>query len=237
MRIPDGDFSNIPATKSLIPTTDDAEKAGDGDQYMSFDQADDVAQSRNGDRALGGSALIDEEGKDDSFARVTWTDLAKGKTTGARKKEGLNDSAAADYSLAKHNKKDDIEAIDEEDDMLSNAPSSQHGTAGQGQGDDDAPQEFKPKFVRRQTIARQQFLEQLANEDEQENYKNLDKLIENPTLSNMTPSRDGNGQSQARLHSASMNGDQQSLGDMGTEAGDDEEDELFGAFQFRSFKT
>ena len=69
-----------------------------------------------------------EGAQDDSFARVTWTDLAKGKsTTGKRKNESMDSgNATAEYSLAQHNQKNAgyIEAIDEEDDVLSGAQSA-----------------------------------------------------------------------------------------------------------------
>ena len=79
------------------------------------------------------------EGYDDSFARKTWTDLARGKTQSGKQKKEKGDvsSLVPEYSLAQHNLKNqrDIEAIDEEDDIVSGAQSS-HDAAN---ADQDAP--------------------------------------------------------------------------------------------------
>ena len=144
--IPNGDYNNIPLTKSMIPTTETNHgKVDADDQFMSF-EADELSRER------GIPGATEPVGGEADKMRVTWTDLAKGKTNSGRRKK---ESDAADYSLARHNEKNanDIEAIDEEDDMLSNAPSgSQNG--GDGADDDEAPQEFKSKYVRRNTLAR-----------------------------------------------------------------------------------
>lgn len=171
VEIPSGELNgNIPLNKSGIPTTDDQDK------QLSYDRENDDYTDNIKDytrNAPIGSGLAGaEKRQDDSFARVTWTDLATGKKSaqgGRRTREGMIDSGIADYSLAQHNKRNqrDIQEV-EDDDVLSATNGSIVGKNDKDDGDDEAPQEFKPTFVRRKTIARQQLLEQIKKEDEEE---------------------------------------------------------------------
>ena len=96
MHIPDGEYGNIPLSKPSLKSQDPDDNEN---QYLSFDAGDLQGESRN----LAGMSqpTVNENGYDDSFARKTWTDLARGKTqTGKKKKEkGDVSSIVPDYSL------------------------------------------------------------------------------------------------------------------------------------------
>ena len=46
-------------------------------------------------------------------------------------------------------------------------------------------------------MARAKFMEEIENEDDDQKYKRLNEMIDNPTLSNQTPSREGHRSTQA----------------------------------------
>ena len=142
---PETQFPNRPqAQERTYNTFEEADAAADAAE--AYNNNEDVTRkSVKSAFKVGGGGPVSKP--NDGFARVTWTDLASGKTAFGKK-----ENEVVNFSLA--NKNQDPEDYEE----IKNNSAEEMAEAEEGE-DEDAPQQYKSKFVRRKTILRQQILD------------------------------------------------------------------------------
>ena len=222
--------------------------------YNTFAEADAAAAAEEEENAYGSSQDVTRKSAfkggggmskpSDNFARVTWTDLAMGNKSAfggdvkhsrmgsragsrsGKRQAGVGltiDPDVAAFSLANQDQKIGQEFEEMKSETEQDEPEQIE--------DEDAPQQFKANFVRRNTIIRQQILES------DDNLNFLNKSRSNNEIDQISDERNLKSGQGGRSDSDGnpMRSDQETDGILKYE---DEEDQLlFGNFKFRSFKT